>query len=208
MQRRQPRVDIENAQLAPLQMLLHDHLRESRNAGAIPDQPRDRGERVGIDDADRARMATTGASISFCATSNLFLGSGLFDLDAAREAGVTVGIGSDVGGGTALSLLRTLNESYKVLQMRGQRLPALQGFYLITLGGARALALDAHIGNFEPGKEADFVVLDPESTPLRRRRNRVARDFEERLFMLMMLGDDRAVHATYVMGEPAYRATG
>jgi guanine deaminase len=115
--------------------------------------------------------------MSFCATSNLFLGSGLFDLDAAREAGVTVGIGSDVGGGTALSLLRTLNESYKVLQMRGQRLPALQGFYLITLGGARALA-------------------------------RVARDFEERLFMLMMLGDDRAVHATYVMGEPAYRATG
>jgi guanine deaminase len=79
-------------------------------------------------------------------------------------------------------------------------------FYLITLGGARALALDAHIGNFETGKEADFVVLDPESSPLRARRNRLANDFEERLFMLMMLGDDRAVHATYVLGEPAHPA--
>jgi guanine deaminase len=163
---------------------------------------------IWLDDIDRRRMAETGAAMSFCATSNLFLGSGLFDLDAARAAGVTVGIGTDVGGGTALSLLRTLNESYKILQMRGQRLPALQGFYLITLGGARALALDAHIGNFEPGKEADFVVLDPESSPLRARRNRLAKDFEERLFMLMMLGDDRAVHATYVMGEPAWRAAG
>lgn len=153
-------------------------------------------------------MGAAGAAMAFCPTSNLFLGSGLFDLDAARAAGVTVGIGSDVGGGTALSLLRTLNESYKVAQLRGQRLPALQGFYLITLGGARALALDAYIGNFEPGKEADFVVLDPESSRLRARRNRLAKDFEERLFMLMMLGDDRAVHATYVMGEPAYRAAG
>jgi guanine deaminase len=158
---------------------------------------------IWLDDADRRRMAETGAAMSFCATSNLFLGSGLFDLDAARAAGATVGIGTDVGGGTAFSLLRTLNESYKVAQMKGQRLHALDGFYLITLGGARALGLDAHVGNFEPGKEADFVVLDPESTPLRARRNRLSASFEERLFMLMMLGDDRAVHATYVMGECA-----
>jgi len=159
---------------------------------------------IWLDDADRRRMAETGAAMSFCATSNLFLGSGLFDLDAAREAGATVGIGTDVGGGTAFSLLRTLNESYKVVQLRGQRLHALDGFYLATLGGARALGLDAHIGNFEPAKEADFVVLDPESTPLRARRNRLSASYEERLFMLMMLGDDRAVHATYVMGECAY----
>jgi len=161
---------------------------------------------IHLDDANRRRMAATGAAMSFCATSNLFLGSGLFDLEAARGAGAVVGIGTDVGGGTAFSLLRTLNESYKVLQMRGQRLPAVEGFYLITLGGARALALDAHIGNFERGKEADFVVLDPASTPLRARRSRLAQDCDERLFMLMMLGDDRAVHATYVMGEPIYRA--
>jgi guanine deaminase len=159
-----------------------------------------------LDDDDRRRMAATGASMSFCATSNLFLGSGLFDLFQARAAGVTVGIGTDVGGGTAFSLLRTLNESYKVTQLKGHQLPALQGFYLITLGGARALGLDGHIGSFEPGKEADFVVLDPESSALRARRNRLSASFEERLFMLMMLGDDRAVHATYVMGECAYAA--
>jgi guanine deaminase len=157
-----------------------------------------------LDDEDRRRMAATGASMSFCATSNLFLGSGLFDLYQARAAGVTVGIGTDVGGGTAFSLLRTLNESYKVTQLKGHQLPALQGFYLITLGGARAMGLDAHIGSFEPGKEADFVVLDPESSALRARRNRLSKTFDERLFMLMMLSDDRAVCATYVMGECVY----
>jgi guanine deaminase len=102
--------------------------------------------------------------MSFCATSNLFLGSGLFDLHQARAAGVTVGIGTDVGGGTAFSLLRTLNESYKVTQLRGHQLPALQGFYLITLGGARALGLDRHVGNFEPGRKRTS------SCSIRRRR--------------------------------------
>jgi len=161
---------------------------------------------IHLDDADRKRMAETGAAMSFCATSNLFLGSGLFDLHQAREQGVTVGIGTDVGGGTAFSMLRTLNESYKVTQLRGHSLPPLQGFYLVPLGGARAMGLDAHVGSFEPGKEADFVVLDPSSSPLRARRNRLASGFEERLFLLMMLGDDRAVHSTYVMGECAYES--
>ena len=155
-----------------------------------------------LDDTDRLRMAERGAAMSFCPTSNLFLGSGLFDLRRARVLGVRVGLGTDVGGGTSLSMLQTLNEAYKVLQLGGQSLSAASGFHLATLGGAHSLYLDDRIGNFAPGKEADFVVLDPRATPLLARRSAACATLEERLFVLMMLGDDRAVAATYVMGVP------
>ncbi|CAI08767.1 Guanine deaminase [Aromatoleum aromaticum EbN1] len=160
---------------------------------------------VWIDDTDRTRLAATGAAISFCPTSNLFLGSGLFDLDRAHAAGVRVGLGTDVGGGTSFSMLQTLNEAYKVQQLRGQRLPVERGFYLATRGGARSLYLDDRIGSFDTGREADLVVLDPAATPLLARRTAVATTLAERLFALMLLGDDRAVAATWVMGEPAWR---
>lgn len=159
---------------------------------------------IWLDDTDRQRMAATGAAMSFCPTSNLFLGSGLFDLDRAHALGVRVGIGTDVGGGTSFSMLQTLNEAYKTLQLNGQSLSAARAFYLATLGGARSLYLDERIGNFETGKEADFVVLDPAATPLLARRMANADGLAERLFILMMLGDDRAVAATHVLGEPAW----
>lgn len=160
---------------------------------------------IWLDQADRQRMATTGSAMSFCPTSNLFLGSGLFDLRAARELGVRVGLGTDVGAGTSFSMLQTMNEAYKVLQLNGQRLSAESAFHLATLGGARSLCLDECIGNFLPGKEADFVVLDPQATPLMARRMAHTRTLSERLFVLMMLGDDRAVAETHVMGEVAWR---
>ncbi len=163
---------------------------------------------IWLDDADRRRMAETGAAMSFCPTSNLFLGSGLFDLRRARELGVRVGLGTDVGGGTSLSMLQTLNEAYKVLQLAGQSLSAASAFHLATLGGAHSLYLDDRIGNFAPGKEADFVVLDPRATPLLERRSAACATLEERLFVLMMLGDDRAVAATWVMGTPAWQRPG
>jgi guanine deaminase len=153
-----------------------------------------------LDETDRARMGAAGAAMAFCPTSNLFLGSGLFDLAAARRHGVRVGLGTDVGGGTSFSMLRTLDEAYKVAQLAGQRLSPLAAFYLATLGGARALYLDDRIGNFAPGKEADFVVVDPDATPLLSRRMRHAGSLAERLFALLMLADDRAVAATYLMG--------
>lgn len=158
-----------------------------------------------LDDMDRARMAASGAAMSFCPTSNLFLGSGLFDLAAAHTAGVRVGLGTDVGGGTSFSMLQTLNEAYKVLQLNGQSLSAERGFYLATLGGARSLYLDDRIGSFLPGHEADFVVLDPAATPLLARRSAACTTLAERLFVLMMLGDDRAVAETWVMGAPTWR---
>ena len=155
---------------------------------------------IHLDDTDRARMGASGAAMSFCPTSNLFLGSGLFDSDAARRHGVRVGLGTDVGGGTSFSMLRTQDEAYKVAQLGGHRMTPLSAFYHATLGGARALYLDDRIGNFARGKEGDFIVLDPAATPLIERRMRNAETLPERLFVLMMLGDDRAVAATYLMG--------
>lgn len=158
-----------------------------------------------LDDLDRAAMAAAGAAVSFCPTSNLFLGSGLFDLEQAHAAGIRVGIGTDVGGGTSFSMLRTLAEAYKVLQLKGQCLSPQRAFYFATLGGARSLYLDDRIGSFAAGREADFVVLDPGATPLLARRSAAAATLAERLFVLMQLGDERAVAATYVLGEPAWR---
>jgi guanine deaminase len=156
---------------------------------------------IHLDDRDRRRLGEAGAAMSFCATSNLFFGSGLFDLDAALAHRVNVGIGTDVGGGTSFSMLRTLAESYKVARLAGQKISPLRAFYLATLGGARALGVDRRLGSFEPGKYADFVVLDPAATPLLARRTQRCESLTDALFALMMLGDDRSVAATYVAGE-------
>jgi guanine deaminase len=150
------------------------------------------------------RMKETESNIAFCPTSNLFIGSGLFNLAAADEHNVRVGLGTDVGGGDSFSLLRTINEAYKVQQLQGNNLSPFRSLYLATLGGARALDLQSYIGNFEPGKEADFVVLDYRATPLVRFRLERAKDIKETLFVLQMLGDDRAVRETWIMGEKRF----
>ncbi len=154
-----------------------------------------------MDAQDRRSMATAGGAAAFCPTSNLFLGSGLFDLSSMREAGIRCGLGTDVGGGTSLSLLRTASEAYKVLHLQEHALPAARALYLATLGAAEALYLDDKIGNFTPGKEADFVVLDYEGTTLTKRRIAAASTIEEKLFALITLADDRNIAATYVNGE-------
>lgn len=156
---------------------------------------------IHLDDEDLSLLAARGALAAFCPTSNLFLGSGLFDLRRMRQAGVQVGIATDVGGGTSFSMLRTLAEGYKVAQLADQPLSAFRAFYLATLGGAQGLRLDDRIGNFTPGKEADFVVIDPAATPLAARRHARTGTLEERLFMTLVLGDDRFVAETYVLGK-------
>jgi len=159
---------------------------------------------IHLDDRDRQRMAAQGAAMSFCPTSNLFLGSGLFDAGLTARSGVRLGIGTDVGGGTSFSILRTLHEAYKVIHLAGQNMNAFQGFYHATLGGARAIYLEDEIGSFGPGKYADFVVLDPAATPLIERRMAKAETLAERLFVLMMLGDEHMVEATHVMGRRVF----
>jgi guanine deaminase len=150
------------------------------------------------------RLGKSGAGVAFCPTSNLFLGSGLFNLAAAETAGARVGLATDIGAGTSLSLLATMNEAYKVCQMRKCATGAFKLFYLATLGAARTLRLDDRIGNFAKGKEADFLLLDSKALPLLQRRWASAKTIEEKLFALAILGDDRAVARTYVAGEMAY----
>jgi guanine deaminase len=154
-----------------------------------------------MDDTDRASMASKGGAAAFCPTSNMFLGSGLFDLPAMRAAGVRCGLGTDVGGGTSLSLLKTASEAYKVLHLQDHALPATRALYLATLGAAEALYLDEKIGNFLPGKEADFVLLDPGGSSLTARRVAAAESIEELFFALLTLADDRHVAATFVRGK-------
>ncbi len=154
-----------------------------------------------MDDEDRACMARKGGAAAFCPTSNLFLGSGLFDLAAMRAADIRCGLGTDVGGGTSLSLLKTASDAYKVLHLQDHALPPTRALYLATLGAAEALYLDEHIGNFLPGKEADFVVLDPDGSRLTARRVAAAETIEESLFALFTLADDRHVADTYIAGN-------
>lgn len=158
---------------------------------------------IHMDDAALNRMTEAGAGIAFCPTSNLFLGSGLFDLARADAHGVKTGIGTDIGAGTSFSLLQTLGEAYKVCQLKGHALDPFRALYLATAGGARVMGIGDKIGGLQPGQEADFVVLDSAATPLLARRTAGASLFD-RLFALQILGDDRAVAATYVAGERAY----
>ena len=163
---------------------------------------------VQLTDVEFKRLSEANSAIAFCPTSNLFLGSGLFKLELAKsvEYPIKVGLGTDVGGGTSFSIIQTASEAYKVAQLQRQKLSPFKALFLATLGGARALSLEDKIGNFNVGKEADFIVLDVRATPLMALRNHTstATSLDElalKTFTLMMLGDDRAVRATYIAGE-------
>ena len=161
------------------------------------------GHCIHMTDDEVAAMAETGSVAAFCPTSNLFLGSGLFDRARLAEAGVRIGLATDIGGGTSYSMLRTAAEGYKVLQLGGQPWPAAEALYQMTLGNARALSLDHAIGSIAVGKDADLVVLDSRATPaMAHRMETIEGDLDEELFVLVTLGDDRAVTQTYVAGEP------
>ena len=163
---------------------------------------------VHLDEGDLEQCHSSGTALAHCPTSNLFLGSGLFNLGEATRADrrVRVGLGTDIGAGTSFSMLATLNEAYKVAQLTGSKLDGVRGWYLATRGAADALDLVGTIGSLEPGCEADLVVIDPAATPLLRLRSERCQSIEELLFVLMTLGDDRAIRATYVAGTkvPAY----
>lgn len=156
---------------------------------------------VHLHDSECQRLSESHSAIAFCPSSNLFLGSGLFNLTQAIQFDVNVGLGTDVGAGTSFSMLRTMNEGYKTQQLRNDKLSPFQSFYLATLGGAISLDLEGVIGNFTLGAEADFIVLDYHGTPLMERRIKHCHTISEKLFVLSMLGDERHVKATYIMGD-------
>jgi guanine deaminase len=162
------------------------------------------GHCIHLEESEVAALSRSDSVAAFCPTSNLFLGSGLFDKKRLDDAGVRVALATDVGGGTSYSMLETANEAYKVLQMNGQSWPALHAFYQMTLGNARALGLQSRIGAIDVGREADLVVLDSRATPaMAHRMERAEGDLAEELFVLMTMGDDRAVTETYVAGRAA-----
>jgi len=154
-----------------------------------------------LSNSECARLAEMNSAIAFCPSSNLFLGSGLFNLAQAQKYDINIGFGTDIGAGTSFSMLTTISEGYKTQQLRGDKLSPYQSFYLATLGGAIALDLEGTIGNFVNGAEADFVVLDYSATPLMQRRIQSCKTLSEKLFILSMLGDERHVKATHIMGE-------
>ncbi|HEU0204602.1 MAG TPA: guanine deaminase [Burkholderiaceae bacterium] len=162
---------------------------------------------IWLDERDRARLAESGAVAAVCPTSNLFLGSGLFDFAAARAAAMRLALGTDVGGGQSFSMLATMRGAHDVARLKGVALSAAQLWYWATRGAAQALGWQDQVGALEPGMEADFVVLDPRATPLLARRTARAQSVEELLFALLVLGDDRAVRETYVAGLPAKAPT-
>jgi guanine deaminase len=147
----------------------------------------------------------TDSAIAFCPTSNLFLGSGLFSLKRSWQQRVKIGIGTDIGAGTTFNMLKTLGEAYKVGQLQQYRLSAAEAFYHATLGGAHALDQHDKTGNFAPGKEADFVVLDRAVSPLQQLRMSNSKDIWEQLFVLMTLGDDRNIAETWINGRAVWR---
>jgi guanine deaminase len=168
------------------------------------------GHAIHLSERERAAFGETGSGISHCPTSNLFIGSGLFDMARARHSGkpILVGLGTDVGGGSSFSMLQTMKASYEICQLGGYSLHPAKAFWLATQGSAQVMRLGDRIGNLVPGYDADIVVLDLEATPLIAQRTRHAADIWEALFALMILGDDRCVAATYAGGVKRHqRAT-
>lgn len=159
---------------------------------------------IHLSDREWKCLQESESNLAFCPTSNLFIGSGLFNLNKADHYNVKVGLGTDVGGGDSFSLLRTINEAYKVQQLQAYNLAPIRALFLATLGGATALDLQDVIGNFETGKEADFIVLDYHATPLINFRITQCKNLMEKLFVLQMLGDDRAIRETWIMGQKKF----
>jgi guanine deaminase len=185
------------------------------------------GHGVWLTEGEFARFAKSGAAVCFCPCSNLFLGSGLFRLGRATDPAsrVKMSWGTDMGGGNRFSMLHVLDDAYKVGMVNNtalggstpeaerNKVSPYRGFWSITLGGAEGLYIDDLVGSFDPGKEADFVVLDWKSGPsavrwrqsLGAKAPRTVEQAADLLFGIMMVSDDRAVDETWAMGKRLYK---
>ncbi|TPM99323.1 guanine deaminase [Mesorhizobium sp. B2-1-3A] len=163
------------------------------------------GHCIHLSEREADALSDSGSVAVFCPTSNLFLGSGLFDYQRyrTRDKAVRIAAATDVGGGTNYSMLRTMDEGYKVIALNGEKLNPFQSFWQITRGNAEALSVADRIGTLDEGTDADIVVLDARATPAMRLRMETAQTLAQELFLLQTLGDDRAVHEVYVAGRAA-----
>lgn len=162
------------------------------------------GHCIHLSDDELRVLKETQAIVSWCPISNNFLGSGLFNF--AKVAGYTdkITLGTDWGAGNHLSMFSVLDDAYKVAMLQSYKLPSMVRWYLCTLGAAKALQIDDKVGSFKPGKEADFIVIDPESTSMVRYREQEVDNIFDLLFILMTLGSEQNIMATYIYGEEAY----
>lgn len=159
------------------------------------------GHSIHLEPREADRLAEVGAAVVHCPTSNMFIGSGLFNLASVMEHGITTGLATDTGGGSSFSMLRTMATAYEIAQARGVALHPAQLLWLATCGSAKALHLQHHIGNIAVGMSADMIALDLASTPAIAQRSARANDIWEEIFPTIMMGDDRAIAATYIAGE-------
>ena len=190
----------EIGEVARLYPDARDYLDVYERAGLLGDRIL-LGHAIHLEDREIDRMAETGAVAVHCPTSNLFLGSGLFDFDRLERRGVRTGVATDIGGGTSWSMLRTLDAAFKIQMLQGRRLDPMETFYWATLGNATALGAEDRIGTLDVGSDADLVVLDAAATPEMALRMDVVESLEDELFLLQTLGDDRAVRQVYVGGK-------
>ena len=159
------------------------------------------GHAIHLEPRERARLQESGSALVHCPTSNTFIGSGLFDMGGLKAEGQTVGLATDTGGGSSFSMLRTMAAAYEVAQLRGRALHPAELLWLATEGSARALRQSDRIGTLHPGSDADLILLDLASTPAIAQRSAEATTIWEALFPTIMMGDDRAIRATWVAGK-------
>ncbi|WP_114966916.1 guanine deaminase [Alkalilacustris brevis] len=166
------------------------------------------GHAIHLTPRERARLVEAGAGVAHCPTSNTFIGSGLFDMAGLRAEGLAVGLATDTGGGSSFSMLRSMAAAYEIGQLRGTALHPAQLWWLATVGAARVLGIDGHVGNIAVGMEADLIVVDLASTPAIAQREARAEDLWEALFPTIMMGDDRAILETRIAGRACAPAAG
>ncbi|WP_028028993.1 guanine deaminase [Gemmobacter nectariphilus] len=159
------------------------------------------GHAIWLEDRERAKLLDMDCSLIHCPTSNTFIGSGLFDMGGLKAAGHRIGLATDTGGGSSFSMLRTMAAAYEVGQLKGRALHPAELWWLATQGSAQSLRMDDRIGTIAPGMEADLVVIDLESTPAIAQATSRAEDLWQALFPTIMMGDDRAIAATYIAGR-------
>ena len=160
------------------------------------------GHAIHLSEREADVLSETGAVAVHCPTSNLFIGSGLFPMKKLqrREKPVRIAVATDIGGGSSYSMLRTMDEAYKIQQLLGERLNPLESWFLMTLGNAQALSMASRIGTLDVGTDADITVLNASSTPAMALKMEVVNSLTEELFLMLTMGDDRTVSETYVAG--------
>ncbi len=159
---------------------------------------------IHLSSRERARLSETSSAIIHCPTSNSFIGSGIMSMQDTRGQNLRFGLATDIGGGTSYSMLTTMGEAYKLQMLKGHKPTAHELYHLATRGNADILHLGNEIGSLDAGKWADIIVLDPEATPVLKSRNELSQSIEDQLFALAILGDDRAIRATYIAGRKVH----